>query len=76
MLVRHTPRIQDDLRRAIAHQEFVLPYQPKLEAQTRRLVGVAALLRWNIPGQGMRAPGDIVVTALTGSSTDSAYRGD
>jgi diguanylate cyclase (GGDEF)-like protein len=55
--------IEADLRRAIADQEFVLHYQPKLEAQTKKLVAVEALLRWHIPGRGMLPPGEFIPVA-------------
>jgi diguanylate cyclase (GGDEF)-like protein/PAS domain S-box-containing protein len=44
------------LRQALANDEFVLHYQPKLCLKTDRWVGVEALLRWNRPGHGLVAP--------------------
>jgi diguanylate cyclase (GGDEF)-like protein/PAS domain S-box-containing protein len=44
------------LRRALANDEFILHYQPKLCLKTDRWVGVEALLRWNRPGHGLIAP--------------------
>jgi EAL domain-containing protein (putative c-di-GMP-specific phosphodiesterase class I) len=41
----------------------VLHYQPKLEAQTKKLVAVEALLRWHIPGRGMLPPGEFIPVA-------------
>src|SRR5882672_36266 len=44
------------MRRAIERQEFVLHYQPKIDAQTRRIEGVEALIRWQSPQLGLVPP--------------------
>ncbi|HXC40201.1 MAG TPA: EAL domain-containing protein, partial [Burkholderiales bacterium] len=44
------------LRRALERSEFVLHYQPKVEIDSRRVVGVEALLRWNDPSSGRQVP--------------------
>jgi len=46
-----------DIRRAIAADELVLFYQPKLDIATRRITGCEALVRWQHPGRGLLAPG-------------------
>ena len=48
--------LESQLRRAIEQEEFVLHYQPKLELQSRRIVGAEALLRWQSPNLGLVAP--------------------
>lgn len=49
--------IEQDLRSALAWGgEFVLEYQPLVEARSRRLFGVEALLRWRHPQRGNIAP--------------------
>jgi diguanylate cyclase (GGDEF)-like protein/PAS domain S-box-containing protein len=48
--------LENGLRRAIEERQFVLHYQPKVESQTRRIVGLEALLRWNDPGRGLILP--------------------
>ena len=48
--------MENQLRRAIENEEFVLHYQPKLELQSRRIVGAEALLRWQSPELGLVAP--------------------
>ena len=44
------------LRKAVDHGEFVLHYQPKVQLESGRIVGVEALLRWQRPGHGLVAP--------------------
>lgn len=44
------------LRRALAQQQFVLHYQPKVEAHSGRISGLEALIRWNDPGAGLVPP--------------------
>ncbi|HVN05051.1 MAG TPA: EAL domain-containing protein [Bryobacteraceae bacterium] len=48
--------LENDLRRAVDNQEFVLYYQPKVSLKTDRIVGVEALLRWNHPVRGLVLP--------------------
>ncbi len=55
--------IESCLRRALLQQEFVLHYQPRVELQTGRIVGVEALIRWNRPQQGLVMPADFISIA-------------
>lgn len=48
--------LEMDLRNALDNGEFELHYQPKIDAQTGRMVGVEALLRWRHPKRGMVPP--------------------
>jgi diguanylate cyclase (GGDEF)-like protein/PAS domain S-box-containing protein len=48
--------IESDLRRAIAQDELVLHYQPILDAKTRRICSVEALVRWQHPTKGLLFP--------------------
>ncbi|WP_337190769.1 bifunctional diguanylate cyclase/phosphodiesterase [Qipengyuania oceanensis] len=41
--------LDEDLRRALAQGEFVLHYQPLVDARTREVVAVESLMRWNRP---------------------------
>ena len=52
--------LETRLRQALERQEFVLHYQPKLELQSRRIVGVEALLRWQCPDLGLVPPGKFI----------------
>ncbi|NTX26256.1 EAL domain-containing protein [Burkholderia pyrrocinia] len=44
------------VRHALKHNEFHVVYQPIVDVQTRRTVGVEALLRWNHPKWGAIGP--------------------
>jgi len=45
-----------EMREALARQEFVLHYQPKLDMVTGKIVGAEALLRWQHPVRGLVSP--------------------
>ena len=46
----------DELQGAITRDEFVVYYQPKIDAFSRRLVGVESLVRWQHPQKGFIMP--------------------
>ena len=48
------------LRRAIERHEFMLHYQPKIDATTQHIVGFEALIRWNDPERGLIPPGAFI----------------
>jgi diguanylate cyclase (GGDEF)-like protein len=52
-----------DLRLALERGELVMHYQPKLNAQTKTILGVEALMRWNHPQRGMLLPGEFIPLA-------------
>jgi EAL domain-containing protein (putative c-di-GMP-specific phosphodiesterase class I) len=52
--------LEAGLQRALRNGEFVLHYQPRVSAATRRVVGIEALLRWNHPEHGLLPPGQFV----------------
>jgi diguanylate cyclase (GGDEF)-like protein len=54
-----------ELRDAIERQEFELHYQPVVDAKTRTLCGVEALVRWRHPTRGLIAPDKFVPLAET-----------
>ena len=45
-----------ELRRAIKEGELVLHYQPKIDLQSRKVLGVEALVRWRHPKRGLLSP--------------------
>jgi diguanylate cyclase (GGDEF)-like protein/PAS domain S-box-containing protein len=55
--------IEQDLRRAITHHEFILHYQPIIELDTGKLSGFEALVRWQHPTEGLKLPGEFVAIA-------------
>jgi len=48
--------IERDLKKALANEEFVLFYQPRIDLASRRIVGAEALIRWVHPTKGMITP--------------------
>jgi diguanylate cyclase (GGDEF)-like protein len=52
--------LENQLRQAIEENQFVLHYQPKVDTQTRRIVGVEALIRWMSPDRGLVPPLDFI----------------
>jgi len=48
--------LENKLRSALEKNEFVLHYQPKVDVETRRIVGVEALMRWQSPDLGLVQP--------------------
>jgi len=52
-----------DLRKALAHEEFELFYQPLVNLKSGRIATCEALLRWNHPVRGTVSPIDIIPVA-------------
>ncbi|UJB31387.1 MULTISPECIES: EAL domain-containing protein [Chromobacterium] len=55
-----TLELENRLRLALERQEFVLHYQPKVDAVSRQIVGVEALLRWQSPERGLVSPAQFI----------------
>jgi EAL domain-containing protein (putative c-di-GMP-specific phosphodiesterase class I) len=53
-------RIESRLHRALVNEELSLVYQPVVDAQTCRLIGAEALLRWLNPALGQVPPDDFI----------------
>ncbi len=51
------------LRQALVSEEFVLHYQPLIDARSQQAVGVEALLRWQPQDRAMVAPGKFIPAA-------------
>jgi len=55
--------LEEELRRAIERNEFVLAYQPKMAASEARVIGLEALIRWNSPTRGRVLPEEFIDVA-------------
>jgi len=55
--------LEGSLRLALARQEFVLHYQPKVNLETGSITGAEALIRWLHPVRGLLAPKQFVSIA-------------
>ncbi|MGL4437801.1 MAG: putative bifunctional diguanylate cyclase/phosphodiesterase [Bosea sp. (in: a-proteobacteria)] len=45
-----------DMRAALERGEFLLHFQPQIDAKSGHIVGGEALIRWNRPGLGLQSP--------------------
>jgi len=52
--------MENSLRMALKNNEFVLYYQPQVNAKNQTITGVEALIRWQHPELGLVAPSDFV----------------
>ncbi|HEY5640384.1 MAG TPA: EAL domain-containing protein [Dehalococcoidia bacterium] len=55
--------LESELRQAIANHEFVVHYQPQIEAATGRITGAEALVRWNHAERGLIQPAKFIDVA-------------
>ncbi|MBI3045647.1 MAG: EAL domain-containing protein [Betaproteobacteria bacterium] len=53
-------RLENELRKAVAGEQFLLHYQPRFEIATKRIVGLEALIRWRHPERGIVSPADFI----------------
>jgi diguanylate cyclase (GGDEF)-like protein/PAS domain S-box-containing protein len=56
-------QLENDLRRAIEHQEFRLHYQPIVSLSTGKITGFEALVRWQHPQRGLVPPAEFIPLA-------------
>jgi diguanylate cyclase (GGDEF)-like protein/PAS domain S-box-containing protein len=55
--------IEHRLRGALARQQFLLHYQPRIDMDTGRIAGAEALLRWRVPQRGLVSPARFISVA-------------
>ena len=55
-------RIEEQLRLALANNEFVVHYQPQVDIHHGNLIGMEALLRWQHPEHGFLMPSHFMQT--------------
>ena len=57
---RRNIRMEMEIRRALAHGEFKLFYQPIVDLHDGHIVGAEALLRWQHPERGLLLPAEFI----------------
>jgi len=55
--------LENMLRKALHNEELVLHYQPLIDARTRMITGVEALIRWEHPELGLLYPASFISVA-------------
>lgn len=55
--------LDKDLHKALRNEELLVYYQPKVEADTRKTIGMEALIRWKHSQKGMISPGTFIPLA-------------
>lgn len=59
----HLLELENDLRRAVERQEFLVYYQPIISLVTGRISGFEALVRWQHPIRGLVSPIEFIPVA-------------
>jgi diguanylate cyclase (GGDEF)-like protein len=59
----HRLQLEQDLRRALARNEFLLNFQPKIDCYSGSLLGAEALIRWRHPEKGNISPVEFIGVA-------------
>lgn len=52
-----------DLRKGLEHDEFFIHYQPQIDLETEKIVGLEALVRWIHPEWGTISPAEFIPIA-------------
>lgn len=62
-LARDRLRRGEELRQALLNDQLVLYYQPQVDARTRHVVALEALVRWQHPREGLLGPASFLPDA-------------
>lgn len=55
--------LESELREAIQKDEFVVVYQPQIDASSEKIIGMEALVRWQHPTKGLLSPIEFIPIA-------------
>ncbi|MEO9753598.1 bifunctional diguanylate cyclase/phosphodiesterase [Roseibium sp.] len=66
--LREHQRMRDDLKTALEEDEFVLFYQPLVDAKTEEVTSFEALIRWQHPERGLLGPDVFLPLAQEGGT--------
>ena len=61
--VQNIIKLENDMKDALANDEFELYYQPKVDVATSKIIGAEALIRWISPDRGMVSPDEFISIA-------------
>jgi EAL domain-containing protein (putative c-di-GMP-specific phosphodiesterase class I) len=64
--VRSRVTLNSQLRQALESDQLLLFYQPQVEIDTGRVIGLEALVRWRHPSLGLLPPQDFIAAAEKG----------
>ena len=62
-VVFESTKMDSEMKKGIENDEFVLHYQPQVNLETGRIIGVEALVRWQNPIKGFIPPNDFIPRA-------------
>jgi len=55
--------LENHLRKALQQKELLLNYQPQIDLNTGKIIGVESLMRWQHPEFGLISPGEFIPLA-------------